>query len=143
MREWPRLSWPHRIALGLVLLLIGLFALRQVASPDIGFHLRAGSYILSGNGWPQTDPFTYTVNDHAYIDTSWGYQVCLALVERISGAPGMILLHAALVLAVFSLVALASGENPWAANEGLPGGDHGGGHGIRRPPRGRRIAPCR
>ena len=106
--KWPRLSWPHQIALGLVLVLIGLFALRQVSSPDIGFHLRAGNYILSGNGWPQNDPFTYTVTDHAYIDTSWGYQVLLALVERISGAPGMILLHVALVLAVFSLVALTT-----------------------------------
>ena len=106
--KWPRLSWPQRVALVLVLLLIGLFALRQVASPDIGFHLKAGNYILSGNGWPQDDPFTYTVNDHAYIDTSWGYQVLLALVERISGAPGMILLHVALVLVVFSLVALTT-----------------------------------
>jgi tetratricopeptide (TPR) repeat protein len=112
MREWPGLAWPHRIALGLVLLLIGLFALRQVASPDIGFHLTAGNYILSGNGWPQTDPFTYTVNDHAYIDTSWGYQVCLALLERISGAPGMILIHVVLVLTVFSLVALTTRTVP-------------------------------
>jgi molybdopterin-containing oxidoreductase family iron-sulfur binding subunit len=28
-----------------------------------------------------------------------------------------------------SLVALANGENPWAANERLPAADHGGGHG--------------
>ena len=85
--KWPRLSWPHQVALGLVLVLIGLFALRQVSSPDIGFHLRAGNYILSGNGWPPNDPFTYTVTDHAYLDTSWGYQVLLALVERMRETP--------------------------------------------------------
>ena len=83
-----RLLWIQRIALGLVIVSIGLFALRQVASPDVGFHLKAGNHILSGNGWPQNDPFTYTVTDHAYIDTSWGYQTILALVERLAGAPG-------------------------------------------------------
>lgn len=101
-----RLLWIQWIVLGLVIVSIGLFALRQVASPDVGFHLKAGNHILSGNGWPQNDPFTYTVTDHAYIDTSWGYQTILALVERLAGAPGMILLHVLLVLAVFSLVTL-------------------------------------
>jgi tetratricopeptide (TPR) repeat protein len=103
-----RLHGPFRIAVGLVLLVLALFTLRDIASPDIGFHLEAGNHILDGNGWPQTDPFTYTVTDHAYIDTSWGYQVALALVERAFGAPGMILVHVALTLATFWLATLAA-----------------------------------
>jgi tetratricopeptide (TPR) repeat protein len=98
------MAWPSRVVLGLVLLLFALLALRQVSSPDVGFHLAAGNHILTGNGWPTTDPFTYTVRDHTYLDTSWGYQVLLALVERVAGAPGMVLLHVALVLTMFSLV---------------------------------------
>jgi hypothetical protein len=84
--------------------LLVVLALRQVASLDVGFHLTAGRYILAGNGWPRTDPFTYTVNDHAYVDTSWGYQVLLSLVERAAGAPGLVLLHVGLWLVTFGLV---------------------------------------
>lgn len=103
-----RLTGPMRVVVGVVLLVLALGALREVASPDIGFHLKAGNHILDGNGWPRTDPFTYTVTDHAYIDTSWGYQVALAVVERAFGAPGMILVHVALTLATFWLATLAA-----------------------------------
>jgi tetratricopeptide (TPR) repeat protein len=103
-----RLTVPLRIVVGSVLVVLALCALREVASPDIGFHLEAGNHMLAGNGWPRTDSFTYTVTDHAYIDTSWGYQVALALVERAFGAAGMILVHVALTLATFWLVTLAA-----------------------------------
>lgn len=91
-----------RVVLLAVLALLGLLALREVASPDTGFHLRAGNYILDGHGWPRTDPFTYTVGGQAYIDGSWGYQVVLALLERAAGAPALVLFHCGLVLALFS-----------------------------------------
>jgi len=104
-----------RVMLGLVLLVLALAALRQVSSPDVGFHLEAGNHILSGKGWPATDPFTYTVTDHPYLDTSWGFQVLLSLAERVAGAPGMVLFHVALTLVLFWLVArtarLVSGES--------------------------------
>jgi len=106
--ESDSLSWPARVALGAATALAGWLALRQVASLDAGFHLRAGNWILAGNGWPRNDTFTFTVNDHAYIDTSWGYQVLLALTERLCGAPGMVLLHVGLVLTIFVLLVLTA-----------------------------------
>ncbi|GAG41426.1 unnamed protein product, partial [marine sediment metagenome] len=99
-----RLSWPVRAALGCVLVLLALLAMRQVASLDAGFHLQVGNSILAGEGWPDNDRFTFTVTDHAYIDTSWGYQVVLSVIERHLGAPGMVLFHVGLVLATFVLV---------------------------------------
>ena len=86
------------------LLVIALLSVRQVASLDIGFHLKAGNYVLGGHGWPHTDPFTYTINDHPYDDTSWGYQVLAAISERASGAPGLVLFHSALIGALFGLL---------------------------------------
>ena len=70
----------YGILLLLVFLLLLAFAIRTVGSPDVGFHLRAGEEILDGSGWPRSVSFTYTVNDHEYIDTSWGYQAGIALV---------------------------------------------------------------
>jgi len=101
-----------RVAIALVIVVLALFALRQAASPDLGFHLEAGNHVLSGQGWPRTDPFTYTVTDRPYIDTSWGYQVGLALIERAAGAPGLILLHVGLVAAIFWMVALSARQAP-------------------------------
>jgi len=94
-----------RLALAVVLALAALLALRQVDSLDAGFHLRTGNSILDGDGWPRTDPFSFTLREHAYVDTSWGYQVLIAAVERALGPDGLVLLHAALVAATFFLLA--------------------------------------
>jgi len=96
-----RLPILQLFALLLCFLLLALLATRQIASMDVGFHLKAGESILSGQGWPRNDTFTYTLNDHPYIDTSWGYQVLVALVRRALDAPGLVIFHAAIVLATF------------------------------------------
>lgn len=85
----------------LVFVVLGLLAFRQVGSLDVGFHLKGGEYILSGAGWPNHDPFTYTLADREYIDTSWGYQVLIAAVYRVAGARGLVLFHTAAVLGIF------------------------------------------
>ena len=94
----------HTLALSAGFALIGILAVRQVGSPDAGFHLKTGQFILAGRGWPASDPFTYTLGSHAYIDTSWGYQVLLAAIHGFAGAPGLVLFHAALILAAFLVV---------------------------------------
>ena len=96
--------WPARLLPLCALVPPALLSLRQLAGHDLGFHLKAGNYILGGNGWPGNDPFTFTVTDRIYIDTSWGYQVVLALLERAFGAAGLVLFHAGLVLAAFALL---------------------------------------
>ncbi len=101
--EPQRGSRLERVAVASVFLLLALLAVRQVGSLDAGFHLEAGEYILS-HGWPGNDPFSFTMADHPYLDTSWGYQVLITLVHRAAGAPGLTLFHAALVLVAFGLV---------------------------------------
>ena len=101
-------TWLYRIALTLVFVTAAVLSLRQVGSLDVGFHLKAGQYILSEGGWPTTDPFTFTVNDNAYIDTSWGYQVLLVLVHRAFGVSGLTLLHVSMVLGTFLLLWLTA-----------------------------------
>ena len=98
------LPWPCRCALAFCFALLLMLAARQVGSLDVGFHLKAGEHILHGNGWPRTDPFTFTMTDHLYTDTSWGYQLLLALTYIVGGAPGLVLLHVALALGVFAIV---------------------------------------
>jgi len=94
----------HRLLLLLMFLLLGVLAIRQVGSMDAGFHLKAGDYILSGHGWPGTDPFTYTLNDHPYTDTTWGYQVMLTLAHKAADAPGMVVFHLLILMALFFIL---------------------------------------
>ncbi|MBW2060709.1 MAG: hypothetical protein JRI95_04015 [Deltaproteobacteria bacterium] len=93
-----------RIGLILIFGLLFIFTLKEVSSLDVGFHLRTGNYILEGNGWPRTDPFSYTFPHHVYIDSQWGYQVILALMEKIGGSAALIFFHSSLVLVCFYLL---------------------------------------
>ncbi len=89
------------VVLCLVFLLIMTFSFRKAGSHDTGFHLRAGESILNGEGFPEKDSFTYTLNNHDYVDTSWGFQVVLSLVNRTVGVNGMIVFNVMLVLLTF------------------------------------------
>lgn len=91
-------------ALVVVFALVALLAARQAGSLDVGFHLRAGESILSGEGWPDKDAFTFTLSNRDNIDTNWGYQLLIALARRVAGPAGLVLLHAAAILAVFGLL---------------------------------------
>ena len=82
-------SAAHTAAAISVFVLLLALALRQVGSPDVGFHLNVGRSILAGDGWPTTDRLTYTLAEHAYVDTSWGYQTLVALTHSLAGAPGL------------------------------------------------------
>jgi tetratricopeptide (TPR) repeat protein len=116
----PGSRWPGAVALAAVFALAATLALRQVGSLDVGFHLAVGERLLQGAGWPRTDPFTYTVPDHRYVDPSWGYQLLLALVARAAGPAGLVLLHVGLVLAAFGAVA-ATARHRGAPVETLAG----------------------
>ena len=88
----------HRLALISVFALALVLSLRQVGSPDLGFHLKTGDYILGGHGFPRTDPFTETMRAHRYTDTSWGYDVLVAGLYRLGGAPTVVFAHTGLIL---------------------------------------------
>ena len=91
-------------ALGAVFALVAVLAWRAVGELDLGFHLRAGEWILA-NRWPRLDPFTYTVSDRAYVDLHWLYQVALVGLFRLGGSAALVAAHAALILAAFAVVA--------------------------------------
>jgi len=90
-----------------VLLLTMAFTLafHEVRDLDIGFHLKAGDWILQNMKFPDKDVFTYTINDRDYIDLYWFYQVCLSISYKIAGSLGLVLLHASLVVLNFGMIA--------------------------------------
>ncbi|HEX7879127.1 MAG TPA: hypothetical protein VF720_06935 [Candidatus Eisenbacteria bacterium] len=93
-----------RILIALSFLLAALLACRQLASADLGFHLKTGDYILGGHGWPKTDPFTVTMKGHPYIDTSWGFDVLVTIANKLAGPTGIGILAIFLTLATLTLI---------------------------------------
>lgn len=115
MKQTLKSPWFYPLAA--CFLLIFLFAFRRDIDYDIGFHLRAGQWILENHSFPQKDVFTYTVNQNDYVDLHWLYQVAEYLVYQGGGYAGLSLVHLVLILAAFSLTVLRMRlENPppWA-----------------------------
>ena len=85
-------------------LLAFLFALRPIASRDLGFHLRTGQWIVENGTFPGQDVFTYTANQSDYIDLHWLYQVVLYLDYSAFGYAGLTLLNVVLILSALALL---------------------------------------
>jgi hypothetical protein len=66
-------------------------------SVDLTYQVRAGGDILAGNGIPDTDTWTYTVQGVPWLDQQWAAQAILAAVFQVGGWTGLAVLRAALV----------------------------------------------
>jgi tetratricopeptide (TPR) repeat protein len=99
------LGW---FALAGVFILAFILCCHKIYEADIGFHLRAGQWILDHGRWPETDAFTYTVSGHAYIDVQWLYQIALVGLYRLGGAAGLVLAHAILTVMAFGVATFVS-----------------------------------
>ncbi|HVJ82174.1 MAG TPA: hypothetical protein VNC50_13995, partial [Planctomycetia bacterium] len=102
---WAQLP---RIALVCLAFLLGCF---EVSDYDIWWHLRTGE-LIPQNGVPQKDWYTFKSEDEAWIDVHWGFQVIAAGLHSAFGAPGLVLLKAALG-AIAVGVALSAYRNRW------------------------------
>ncbi|MCE7935273.1 MAG: hypothetical protein DYG96_11870 [Chlorobi bacterium CHB2] len=94
----------QQVLIALLLALAFTLAFREIRDLDTGFHLKAGDWMLQNFRWPGNDVFTYTINDHPYIDMYWGYQVVLSITNSIGGEFLIVAINALLVVLNFWLV---------------------------------------
>jgi hypothetical protein len=103
----PRLTL-GQLWLGLAIVLPGLASLLAgVSTVDLAWQLRAGEAILSGDGIPRVDTYTFTVAGQSWLDQQWGAQAVLALTYRLAGWTGLVLLRALLISAAWACLVLA------------------------------------
>ncbi len=77
---------------------------RKIGNYDIGFHLKAGQWILQTHSFPQKDTYTYTQSNRDYLDSNGLYQVLLYFFFRNMGYASITLLNMVVILLVFSLL---------------------------------------
>ncbi|MBI5476129.1 MAG: hypothetical protein HY964_05260 [Ignavibacteriales bacterium] len=94
------------IFLGIIFLLIVIFAFREIYSPDLGFHLRAGEWIIKNLKIPANDEFTFTSAGREYIDLNWLFQIFIAFINKIWGEFGIVFSNAILLVGTFMLLYL-------------------------------------
>ncbi len=77
-------------ALGAVFLLGLATGFRQIASPDIGWHLSYARWMQEHGSVPQTDPLTYTVPDRSALNLQWLFQLLLEAARRAGGTAAIV-----------------------------------------------------
>lgn len=101
----------------LAVLFLGLFAMavRNVADPDVWWHLKTGQYISDHKSVPHTDPFSYTRAGEPWVTHEWLTELLLYRLQSTTGWGGLILIFAAVVCAAFLLLYLRCGPAPYIA----------------------------
>ncbi len=103
-------SVTNRIVAFVLLALVVAFSFCEIYSEDLGFHLRAGEWILQNLKFPGKDVFTYTASTHDYVDMYWLYQVVLSVINKSGGEFGLVASNALLIAASFLIVLVRIGR---------------------------------
>ncbi len=98
-----RLSFVSVVAVGVLVASLCWF---KLSSLDTGFHVAYGRQFLDTGRIVTTDPFLVPSIVQPFINGNWGTQVVMALVERIGGATGLLVLRWALIAVVFLSMAV-------------------------------------
>ncbi|HUY33731.1 MAG TPA: hypothetical protein VMV69_13355 [Pirellulales bacterium] len=83
--------------------LVFLVSCVEIEDGDIWWHLRTGQLIVERCEIPRTDWFTYTNPDRPWIDLHWGFQLIVAGLWTLGGAPALVLAKCCLGTATFAL----------------------------------------
>jgi hypothetical protein len=113
--EWPVRAADLLVLLGFLALTfaLGVFHLNDT---DFWWHLRTGDLIRLHGRVPQTDWYTYTVPNNAWIDLHWGFEVLLSWGYAHGGVVTLNLAKCAITtLAVFLLISARRRDWPWWA----------------------------
>jgi hypothetical protein len=89
---------------------------RQIASPDLGFHLALGRWTVEHGALPRTDPLTYTVGEHQCINLQWLFDVGVYGLHQLAGPPGIVVANMLLTMMFGALLLVRS----WRRDGRLP-----------------------
>ena len=109
---WRRLfSFPTVLA-GSLTYLVFLLSRRNIADPDLWWHLRNAQYLLTRGHFPVVDSYSYTAPGAEVLPFEWLSEIPYYLAYKWAGLPAVFLLVfllcTAIVLGIFRLSCLAS-----------------------------------
>src|SRR5215470_11137409 len=75
-----------------------------LADGDTGWHVITGQNILKTLAVPRADPYSYTMNGAPWVAHEWLADVIFALIHRVMGLNGLVLLSAAILVLTFLIL---------------------------------------
>jgi hypothetical protein len=99
-----------RYSPAIVLLAIAIASSNNFADPDLWGHVRFGQAALSAGHVIRSDPYSYSVPGHAWLNHEWLSEVIMALSYKALGAFGLELMKLACAAVTMTLLAIAVGE---------------------------------
>ncbi len=94
-----------QVTLGLAALLFLLLSITPITNNDTWMHVVKGRWIVENMAYPDADPFSFMTGGRSDTAADWLGGVVLALVDRVGGANGLILLKTIVLAAAFLLIA--------------------------------------
>ncbi len=85
------------VACVLVFLLGSIVGTYEIANSSFGWHLASGRVMLEEREILRSDPFSFTAAGTPWIDHEWLFQVALAGIDKLGGAPAMVIFRGILV----------------------------------------------
>lgn len=89
---------PLSLCMIAVVFLLLIISIKKVFSPDIGFHLHAGQWMLEHKEILKSNLFTYPLLDKLYVDLHWIYQICLYSIFSIYSYSGLTIFNSFVIL---------------------------------------------
>ena len=77
---------------------------RNVADPDVWWHLRTGQLILQNHSFFHTDPYSFTRFGQPWINHEWFSEVLLFSLYRVARFGGLIAVFGTVITTTFLLV---------------------------------------
>ena len=79
-------------------------AITRATDTDLWWHLASGDLIRRTGEIPRSEPFSFTVIGHRWIDIHWLFQVVLSALYELGGVHALDVLRAAVILGVFAFL---------------------------------------
>lgn len=101
----------------LAVVFVGIFAMsaRNLADPDVWWHLKTGQLIAQTRSVPHVDSFSFTRARYPWVAHEWLSELLIYGIYRVSGWGGLIVVFALIVSAAFFLVYLRSAPDPYSS----------------------------
>ena len=109
--DTPTETVGERYLFALVLLWSFLGMCFPLFDTDFWWHLKTGEWILSGNGIPYVDLYTFTDSEKPWVDLHWGFQVLITILYHLGGVPLVTLVKSATITGAVAVAWRAGGTN--------------------------------
>src|SRR5881396_2149773 len=92
------------VASAALFLMVLSLAVTRATDTDLWWHLASGDLIRRTGEIPRSEPFSFTVIGHRWIDIHWLFQVVLSSLYELGGVHALDVLRAAVIFGVFAFL---------------------------------------